>query len=149
MASEAYSNNDISALRSAILKIKHLKPDALFVPDVSPLMLGLKRELRNADLADLAVYSIYAAKSPDVVEANGDAIEGLSITYPDIGDEDALTHFPKLGAKIISEAANACGSEIPCIKTFLKEHYDFDNFGVLHQNFVIKTFTNGQFRNRE
>ena len=140
-----YSTGDISGLRSLLLKVKQMQPDALFIPEVSPLLLGVNRELRNMGLEKLQVFSVYAAQSPDVIEANGDAIEGLAISYPDIGTEDALIYYPKLGARLISEAAQACGEDSACVKLFLKRKYTFDSFGVLNSKFGLKKVVNKQY----
>lgn len=144
LATYAYTSEDLSELKRIALKVKQLKPEALYVPDASPLMAGLTKELKLIG-AQSKIFSVYSAQSDDVLRALGQDGEGLIYSYPDIGSEDAIQHFPTLAAKILIKAIKACGENIDCIRTTITTQNAFDASGVLPGKLILKTIRDGKF----
>ncbi len=141
-----YNSPEALAIKPIVSRIRLRHPDALYVPDAFPLMHGLIKELRNMGLKDLPVYSVYSADSPGVAEAVGEAGEGLIVSYPDIGEESALVHFPKLAAKILADGLKACTEKnVDCVLDSIKQSNPFDKYGVLEGKLGQKILLNGQF----
>jgi ABC-type branched-subunit amino acid transport system substrate-binding protein len=141
----AYSSPDGSALRGIATKIKQLAPDTLYIPDAFPLMHGLIKNLGAVGARGLRLMSVYSAQSADVLEVVGSGGEGLIYSYPDIPDE-ALHHFPRLAAQVLSHALQSCPNQNPeCMKRAIRERYSFDEHGVLPGNVRLKTIRNGMF----
>ena len=141
----AYSSDNISDLKSIALKIKQLKPEALYVPDAFPLMAGFVRELHAIGVKDIPIYSVYSAQSDDVLRALGKDGEGLLYSYPDIGEEDALNRFPNLAVQYLVDAVAKCGEDVECARGYLLSTKKFDENGVLSGGMVLKTIRGGKF----
>ncbi len=139
-----YPLGDVTALRALIFRARKLYPDALFVPDVSPFLLGLMREIHVSGQKALPVFSIYAVQSPDVLSANDRNLRGLSYSYPQI-EGNALTHFPRLGAQMLSRVALTCGNDTKCAANSLRTNYEFDSNGVLRSPLTLRTFDPARF----
>lgn len=136
---------DLGSVKSSALRIKELHPSAVFAPDASPLMMGLLREMGALRLQGIPVWSVYSAQSHDVSEAITGSPVPLIYSYPDIGANDALEYFPRRAMEILSSAANQCGTVPDCIQRYLREHYPFNNVGVLEGAHLLKTFDGKQF----
>jgi ABC-type branched-subunit amino acid transport system substrate-binding protein len=146
LGSFTYGDGDLQGLRAVLLKLRALKPDALYVPDVSPFLLGLAREMKNLGLSGTQLVSIYAVQNDEVLKANVGALEGLLYTYPDIGADDALEYFPRRGAEILAEAVRVCRGDDSCVGARLKQLYHFDGFGVLETPLKLRHFSNGAWQ---
>ncbi len=141
-----YTSVDSSSIKPIVSRIRRLHPDALYVPDAYPLMHGIMKDLRNMGLKNLPVYSVYSAESKPVAEAVGKYGEGLILSYPQIGSEEALVHFPKLAAEILAAGLNACPKkEADCVIDAIKSAYPFDQYGVLEGKLGLKTLQGGSF----
>lgn len=111
-----YSNSDGSALRAIATRIKRLSPDTVYMPDASPLMHGLIKQLDSVGLRGLRLMSVYSAQSDDVLSVVGSGGEGLIYSYPDI-PEEALHHYPRLAARVVADAVQDCPNRDPeCMK---------------------------------
>ena len=145
VATFAYTSDDtISELKSIVLKVKQLKPDALYVPDFHPLANGLMKELKAIG-AQRRIYSVYSVQSDAVLKVLGADGEGLIYSYPDIGDQDAMSYFPALAAKILIAATTSCGTNVSCVHDALVKQNSFDAHGVLSGKLRLKTIRDGKF----
>jgi ABC-type branched-subunit amino acid transport system substrate-binding protein len=143
-ATHAYTSDDISDLKSIALKVKQLKPDALYVPDAFPLMAGLMKELKAIGVQK-KIYSVYSSQSDDVLKVLGADGEGMIYSYPDIGDQEALNYFPTLAAKILVDATTICGNNVQCVHDTIMKQNSFDAHGVLTGKLTLKTIRNGKY----
>ncbi len=141
----AYSSDGSSELKAIALRIKKLRPDALYVPDATPLMTGLIRELEVIGISNLPIYSIYSMQSDDVLKVIGNGKERITYSYPDIGGKEALDYFPTLAAKTILDAIGKCGNDATCSKNYMLSRKDFNGVGVLSGQMILKTIRNGEF----
>ena len=142
----AYSSSDVSILKSLALKIRKLSPDAVYVPDALPLMQGFMRELAASGISAARVFSIYSAQSEDVLNAMGPQGEGLTYSYPDIGERDALEYFPEVAARILVSALNECRSANDrCLIDSLRRNNKFDQYGVLQASLGLRAIRQGKF----
>jgi ABC-type branched-subunit amino acid transport system substrate-binding protein len=140
-----YSSPDASALRALATRIKKLSPDTLYVPDASPLMHGLIRQLGNIGLTGLRIMSVYTAQSDDVLTAVGKAGEGLIFSHPKI-EEEALHYYPRLASEILMQGLQECPNKTPdCIKKVITEKHHFNEHGTLQGELALKTISNGKF----
>lgn len=141
-----YNTANAIELRPLMLKLKQLNYDALYVPHVEPLLLGVLREMAKIGIRGKQVFSIYSAQMPEVISINGRAAEGFMYSYPDIPlEEDAISFFPKLGAEMLAQALTHCTGEYRCVTDYLKSHFEFSNTGVLLRKIVLRTIRNGKF----
>jgi len=141
----AYTSQDISTLKAIVLRIKRLNPDSLYVPDALPLMHGLVKELKQVGLGDRRIFSVYSAQSEDVLTALGKDGEGLTYSYPKIGEKTALLHFSELATRLLVDVASRCSDSDECILRVLKDNYNFDEYGVLEGELGLKQIKNGKF----
>jgi ABC-type branched-subunit amino acid transport system substrate-binding protein len=140
-----YSSPDASALRTIAIQIKQLSPDTLYVPDASPLMHGLARQLTNIGLTGLRLMSVYSAQSEDVLAAVGKSGEGLIFSYPKIEGE-ALHYYPRLASEVLMYGLQECAERTPeCVRKAITEKYRFDEHGTLHGGLALKTISDGKF----
>lgn len=144
MATLTYTSDDPTELKAIALKVKQLNPEALFVPDAFPLMAGLTKELRTLGIKT-KIYSVYSAQSDDVLKALGADGEGMIYSYPDIGENEALSLFSGLAAKILVDTAKECSNQIPCIIHSLANNGSFDEKGILSGKLRLKTIRSGAF----
>jgi hypothetical protein len=145
LATLVYSSPDASALRAIATQIKQLSPDTLYVPDASPLMHGLARQLTNLGLTSLRLMSVYSAQSDDVLAAIGKSGEGLILSYPRIEGE-ALHHYPTVATEMLTFGLKECGEKTPdCVRRAITQKYHFDEHGTLNGELALKTISNGKF----
>jgi ABC-type branched-subunit amino acid transport system substrate-binding protein len=140
-----HSAADQTEIRAFTLRVKQLNPEALYVPDGYPFMLGLMKELQQLGLQHLPVFSVYSAQSEDVLETSGAAAERIVYSYPDIGDNEALEYFPKLAATMLLKAANACAYDTTCTLDRLTKDNEFDEYGAMRGKLILKTVRNGNY----
>ena len=137
----AYTGEDLSQIKSLVLSIKGLKPEALYVPDAFPLMNGLTRELEAAGLNQIKIYSPYSVEMSDVLNAVGKAGERIFYTYPQI-NEEALHYYSKIAASQVCNGIKNCpAGDISCIKAKWLSDALFDKTGSIPAEFIIKTMT--------
>lgn len=141
-----YNSLDINYLKDAALKIKKLAPDAVYVPDVSPFLLGLLSQFKKTGIKNTPVYSVYSAQMKEVLEVESPNAEGLFYSYPDISnDNEAISYFPQLAADMLFSALRACKNNVVCVRNYLNKNYDFDDKNVLRSQIILKTVRDGRF----
>lgn len=141
-----YNTVDAMELRPLVLRLKQLNYEALYIPHVEPLLLGVLREMAKIGIRNKKVFSIYSAQMPEVISINGEAAEGFMFSYPDIPlNEDAISFFPKLGAEMLAQALTQCAGEYKCVTDYLRDHFDFSETGVLRRKIVLRTVRDGRF----
>jgi branched-chain amino acid transport system substrate-binding protein len=140
-----YSTFDPSALKPMVAKIKSLKVDGLYVPDVSPFLLGLRRELLKLGMSDIPVVSISSAQSNDLLKAEGQAANGIRYSYPVVGEGDAFGHFATEGTKLLYDAIGACGKDTECVRNDLKQRSKFNERGILSGEIETRVIRDGKF----
>lgn len=141
----AYSTADMATIKAIVLQVRKMNLDALYLPDAFPLMQGFVKEIRSQGMQSLRIFSVYSAQSEDVLNALGKDGEGLIYSYPDIGDSNALEHFPLMAADILDKVISTCGENVDCSLAELRNNYKFDSNGVLEGALVLKTIRNGRF----
>ena len=140
-----YSSPDASALRTIATQIKKLSPDTLYIPDASPLMHGLARQLSNIGVTGIRLMSVYSAQSEDVLAAVGQSGEGLIYSYPRI-EGDALHHYPRLASEILMYGLQECDEKTPdCVRKAITNKFRFDEHGTLQGELALKMIANGKF----
>lgn len=140
----AYSSDDPSELKSIALRIKQLQPAALYIPDASPLLGGLAKDLRLIGVKK-KIYSIYSVQSDDVMMALGQGSDKLIYSYPDIGQEEALHYFPAVAAKLLVRAAVGCNGEVQCVRKELLAQNNFNQNGILSGSLGLRMIRDGKF----
>lgn len=142
----AYSGMDASVLKGLSLQIRKLNPDAIYIPDAFSFMQGILKEFKQNGVGAKKVFSVYSFQAEDVLRAVGALGEGVIYSYPAIGQEDALTYFPRLAAQILDLAVAECPSQDEaCVLAALKHQNNFDEFGVLRGALGLKVIEHGQF----
>lgn len=140
-----YSSPDASALRAIATQIKQLSPDTVYVPDASPLMHGLVRQLTNMGVIGLRLMSVYSAQSDDVLTAVGKSGEGLILSYPKIEGE-VVNYYPRLASEILTFGFQECGEKTSdCVRKAITEKYGFNEYGTLEGELALKMISNGKF----
>jgi ABC-type branched-subunit amino acid transport system substrate-binding protein len=140
-----YASPDASALRTIATQIKKLSPDTLYIPDASPLMHGIVRQLANMGVTGLRLMSVYSAQSDDVLTAVGKSGEDLILSYPKIEGE-ALHYYPRLASEIFMHGLQECKEKTPeCVKKAITGRYRFDKHGTLQGELALKIISNGKF----
>jgi hypothetical protein len=140
-----YSAPDGSALRGLATKIKQLNPDTVYLPDASPLMHGLTKQLSMVGVKGLRLMSVYSAQSDDVLEAVGSTAEGLILSYPKIEGE-ALHHYPQLAAKVLMRGVGECPElSSECLQRAIRGTYTFDEHGIMQGDVGLKIVKEGKF----
>jgi hypothetical protein len=147
----AYTGDDASELKGIALKVKKLAPQALYVPDVYPLIQGLLRELAMIGVEKLPIYSVYAVQSDEVLNVVNQARyqDTFYYSYPETPqDEDAFSYFPRRAVSLIQRAVqNGCSmSDVFCLKSKILENDRFNAHGVLEQKIILKGISDGKFR---
>jgi ABC-type branched-subunit amino acid transport system substrate-binding protein len=141
----SYTSDDIAELKAIALKVKGYKPDALYMPDASPLLAGLVKELEAIGVKDPAIYSVYSAQSEGVANVLGASGTRLRYSYPDIGNQDALDYFPKQASILFSQIVESCGRDADCALKELQADQRFNKDGAVNGRFVLKTLRDGRF----
>lgn len=137
---------EVQYIKTALLKLKGMEFDALFVPDAAPFLLGLRTEMRRVGLASKPTFSIYSVQMPDVITAEAKNADGLLYSYPKLPEGvEALSYFPLLAAERLSDAVLACKGEVACVKERFKSDPEFDADGTLRGGIVLKTVEHGAF----
>ena len=144
LATVAFPVIDEAQVQAAVLKVKALKPDAVYVPDAGPFFGRFLTMLDNLGLRR-PVYSVYSAQIEDLLAAEGPHAEGLIYSYPVIGDQEALTYFPRRAAQILSEKVKECGGRFACVEQSFNSDATFDTAGVLRSRVMLKTVRSGKF----
>jgi hypothetical protein len=141
-----YNKPEVLELRPTLMRLKRLEYDAIFIPHVEPLLLGVLKEMKQLGISGKQVFSIFSAQMPEVLSINEDAADGFIYSYPDIPlNLDAIEYFPKLGAEMLSQALSACGGKFDCVTSYLETHCKFSEAGVLERPIVLRTVRRGKF----
>ena len=142
----ALSTSDSSALKSAVLKIRAKNPDAVYVPDAAPFFSGFLSEMKKMGLSGKAVFSVYSVQSKNILEAEGGAADGLIYSYPDIEQNEALSYFPELGARILAANIKLCLGDTKCIRDNFERSGNFDKYGIYRSALILKQISSGKFK---
>ena len=145
LESITFSALDAASMPAIALKIRQRAPDALYLPDVTPLLHGLLTQLRRLGLGELPVYSVYSAQMDEVIKVEGANAETLLYSYPDIAEQDAIAYFPALGARLFFQAIGHCSGEVDCTAAELKAKSQFNHMNILQSPLTLKTVRNGKF----
>ncbi len=141
-----YDPNNPETLNSLIIKVKQLKPDSLYVPDLFPIMHGLLKKLKVMHLEKIKIYSTYGAES-DYLEDIMHEANGLIYSYPDIKGKNAQIYFAEIAGKVVEKVIEACPKlKESCILNFLDKNYDFNKYGILEGELVLKTIKDGKYQ---
>lgn len=135
---------DPNALRAILPSLKNIDHDGVFIPDVSPFLLGLRRQMELAFIPARPMYSIYSAQSEDLLVAEGQAADGLIYSYPYI-ERDALEYFPYLAAQMVNSAVRQCADDLVCIRKEWNNSNQFDADGVLASPLALRHIVDGKF----
>ena len=142
----AFPSFDSSHVKAAVLKMRSLDFDAVYVPLFEPFLLGLMKEMNKIGIRDKKVFGIYAAQMAKVLEVEGESANGLYYSYPNIDEtSDAIKFFPELGTRILEEVVKRCKADLSHCKDLLHSKYQFDKDGTIEYPMVLKTVKNGKF----
>ncbi len=141
----AFSSFDPSVLKPFVTKLQSLQVDGIYVPDVSPFMLGLRRELAKLGLGDVPVVSIFSAQTQDVLTSEGSNANGIMYSYPEVDTTDAVGYFAQLGADIVFNAIRECTGDPSCVRRVLTEKHGFNSKGVRSGKIETRIIEDGKF----
>ena len=144
MRSVRYPKFDVSLVRAAALRLKNLDFDAIYFPDVAPLLAGFPKELDRLGLSR-PMYAVYSAQLPEVIGVNGQSVESLLYSYPDVGDTDAIQYFPRVAAQILFANVTKCAGNLECVYESLLKSHEFEGSRSRSTAIVLKTIRNGRF----
>ena len=137
---------DAQYMKAAALKLKKTDFDSIFIPDASPLILGLLTELKKLEIPRRPAFSVYAAQMKDVLDSEKENAEGLLYSYPDVpAGEDAFGYFPRIAAKILAEKVLRCAGDVDCVAKNFAGDKTFQSDGTLGGKLVLKTVHKGHF----
>jgi ABC-type branched-subunit amino acid transport system substrate-binding protein len=140
-----FSSFDSSAIKPLVTRLQALKVDGLYVPDVSPFLLGFRREMAKVRLVNIPTVSIYSAQLKDVLEVEGKYANGIYYSYPAIGALDAVGFFPRQAATYLFDVVRKCGNDIECARTTLINNPAFDSSGVRTGAIETRVIREGKF----
>lgn len=136
---------DPEQIRAVVMKLKNNPPDALYVPDLTPFLLSLSRQLKVMGLRQIPIYSIHAAQTDNLLRTEGPAAEGLRYSHPDIGGQSADGFFAGQAIKLVTAATASCGQDLSCIQQHLMSSHSFNENGTTNGALIVKTVKNGKF----
>ena len=138
---------DSTELKSVCLKLRKLSPEALFVPDVSTILDGLMKGLFLSGQKNKPVFAVWSTQLDSVIPIANPYITDnqLIYSYPDIGDNEAISYFPRIALELLLTAAKNCGNNVECIKKNLIQNNAFDENGSLQTPFILKTIKDSRF----
>lgn len=119
--------------RTAILKIRQEKPDAIMLVAHTAELNSILKQLKEQGLGDIAKFGIHAAETPVLLKEASDLAEGFVYPYP--------------AEKIESEAANAYAKKYKERFNFDPDPYSanvYDSFNIL-----VKTVRKCGYPNKE
>ncbi len=137
---------DVQYMKSAALKLKHIKFDSLFIPDASPFIMGFRTELKKLGVSVRPTFSVYSTQMSDVLVGERENAEGILYSYPETAaGEDAFGYFPKLAAEILSSEVLVCKGDYECVKNRFATNSAFQSDGTLSGKIILKTIRDGKF----
>ena len=145
VATLSFSVFSASEIKSIVTKLLSLKVDGLYVPDATPFLLGLNRELKKVGLGAIPIVSIYSAQLNDVIKTEGEAANGLAYSYPAIGETNAVSYFPQVGANLLFNAIRKCGPDTNCTMDAIQKSGNFNKTGVLEGPIEMRMIRGGMF----
>jgi branched-chain amino acid transport system substrate-binding protein len=141
-----FQPGDGAAVSGLLLRLRQVEPDALYVPDLTPLLsASLLRKLREQGLSALPVYSIYAAQNDQLLELDRAASDGLRYSYPEPAAVDAISAAAEEACNLLDDAAAKCGRNGACVLRFLNAAPNFDSDGMAAKALGLKVVKDGQF----
>ncbi|MCC6954154.1 MAG: ABC transporter substrate-binding protein [Deltaproteobacteria bacterium] len=141
----AYATQDASTLKAIALKLRTIKPQAIYLPDASPIFAGFLRELGAIGLSDIPVFSVFSAESPDLLPLIAKERSRVFYSYPETQGHDAMTYFPALAARSMVKAALRCGGVPECTRARIREEHVFADDGSIEGDFVLKHVVDGHY----
>lgn len=131
-------------VQSEVLKLKTVKPDAIFVSDISFFFSNGLDRLKQYGIT-APVYSHYVVELPAVRKL----VEGVTYSYPaglEDSGEGAMFLLSKESATILGQAAVACNGEVACVLKKLEASGNFDKTGVSQRGFSLKQIKDGEVK---
>lgn len=141
----AFSLFDVSAIKPIATRLKALKVEGIYVPDVTPFQLGLRREMNKLGMLNIPMVSIYSAQLENILNVEGTSADGLLYSYPAIGELNAVGYFPRRGAELLFETIRSCNKDTDCTRSSLMKSGQFDERGVLKGTIETRVISNGKF----
>ena len=141
-----FSSMDPEAIRSIALRLKALKVDGVYVPDVSPFLMGFLTDLAKIGVKGIPVVSIYSAQLKDLLTVERANANGLMYSYPVIGDKDAVSYFPRRTGEILQDLLAHCQGDTGCATKQLRASYPFDEQGVMRGEIETKIIKDDSFQ---
>lgn len=140
-----YNTLDPINIKPLVTKLRQLKVNGIYAPDVSPFLLGLRKEMSNAGLSHIPVISIYSAQTKDLLNAEGSHANGLLYSYPKVSGDDAVGYFAKLGSRIFFESIRECNGDPACVQNSLLTSKGFTGEGLLSGEIETRIIRDGKF----
>jgi branched-chain amino acid transport system substrate-binding protein len=140
-----YNTLDPVHIKPLVTKLRQLKVDGIYAPDVSPFLLGLRKEMSNAGLSKIPVISIFSAQTKDLLNAEGSHANGLMYSYPKLSEDDAVGYFAKIGARIFFESIRECNGDSACVRNSLLTSKGFTSEGLLSGDIETRIIRDGRF----
>lgn len=141
----SYSSFEPSVLKPFITKLRSLNVDGIYAPDVSPFLLGLRKELAKSGLSQIPVVSIFSAQTNDVLTSEGANANGLMYSYPQVDDTNAGVYFARQGSDILFSSIRECDGNPRCVKDLLSKKYSFNSKGVRSGPIETRVIRDGKF----
>ena len=166
VASEAFERESAD-LRTQLTKIKAAEPDAIYIISNSPdSSVAALKQLKELEIV-AAVYGSEGLKSADLLEAAGNAAEGLTITSVSFGTAEFVAkHLAEYGEEVGPFAAQGYDAFMAIAETIeagattgeeirsqlfgvefdgVSGHVKFDANGDVSGNYEVFQVSNGEF----
>lgn len=165
---------DATDFRTSILRLMESKPDAIFIHQGEKQVGLFAKQLREMGY-DIPLYGQYVTEAASVLEAGGEAMEGVEYTYPVNSADDspeklsfdkrytetfgiaptATSRFVYDGMMVLDKALDSCdASDTECIRKYIhglgkysgiSGDMYFKENGSLVRPFGVKRIENGKF----
>ncbi len=124
-----------SDVSTELVKLRGKEFDAIVVTDISFFFAQGLVELQKFGI-DAQVYSSYVVELPAVQQF----VQGVKYSFPgDITNDKGATYaLSKQAAEIVVDLINECKNDVQCIKNKIRDSHDFDEYGVLKRNIILK-----------
>jgi ABC-type branched-subunit amino acid transport system substrate-binding protein len=140
-------NWNVDQIKSAVLKLKSLNFDSVYVPDAAPFLSGLMTEAAKIHALDgKRILSVFSLQMDDILKREGLHAEGVLYSYPALADDqDAIGYFGVLAMDMMADTTRECEGRAECVRSKLTTKYSFDSNGVLRGKIILKTILQGRF----
>ncbi len=132
--------NDTNDVATELIKIRSLKPDAIFSTDIAFFFANGLPKLRQLGVT-VPVFSQYAVELP----AARPLVEGVIYSFPsEIPDSEGATFgLAREAAETLAAAIGECGDKPACVRKELDNSKGFAD-GVKDRVMILKQITKGQ-----